>query len=63
MVNTIIEERNQGYFGELFDIQFLNLSDLDKIEFNPFTSKAMERFQKYIGSKSLKASASPFIPK
>ena len=62
LVNTIIEERNQGYFGELFDLQFLNISN-DKIDFNPFTLKAMERFQKYIGTKSLKASATPFIPK
>ena len=63
LVDTIIEERNQGYFGELFDLQFLNLSNLDKMDLNPFTLKAIERFQKIIGNKSLKANAIPFIPK
>ena len=65
IVNDIIEDRNNGYFGELFDLQFLNISNIDKTELNPFTIKAIERFQKFYTTKSkpLKVSAKPFIPK
>ena len=63
LIDTIIEDRNKGYFGELFDLQFLNLSDIDKNELNPFTIKAIENFQKFYDTKLLKVNAKPFIPK